>query len=196
MTSGLEPGDEWLYPPIRVPQHIAANLLVKNFLDGSADTLCFVDDDHEFAPDTLRRLRNDPEGQRYDVLQAIYIARRSKRPVVLRVNEEPETVHHPALYDWVTDYKRGEVVPVDGIGLGFTLVRRELLEAVVDAYGPQAFEFGTGRTYLATEDLIFSNKVRALGHTMAVHTGVEVKHLHELGIGLDDVLQTQTGDSA
>lgn len=87
------------------------------------------------------------------------------------------------------DYKVGDVIWVDLTGLDFTLIRTSMLEQMEPPY------FKTGpslRTMIPaaiaryadpksivqhTEDVWFYNKVKELGGTIGVHTGVRVAHL-------------------
>jgi hypothetical protein len=131
LHEGTRPGDKLMAPALRMPAHRAANAVVKAFLrEGwlqACDTLLFVDDDHVFNVGTLEKLRSDPDGQAYDVLGAVYSARGAGRwPVIMRLSDKatPEAPKYGVVWDW----EPGTVVPVDTLGLGFTLVRRSLLE--------------------------------------------------------------------
>lgn len=177
LFEGMREDDRVMAPAVRMPAHRAANAIVRSFLGeewlGDCATLCFVDDDHVFASDTLERLRRSEDGREYDVLGALYTARGAGRwPIILRRSDKstPEQPKYGALWGW----KPGDVVSVEALGLGFTLVRRELLERMAFPYfayrdDPDGTEY--------TEDVVWCWGVEAAGGRMGVHTGVTIGHL-------------------
>ena len=76
---------------------------------------------------------------------------------------------HEVVRSWTT----GDIVEVDVIGMGFTLIHREVFEAIEPPY----FYYEHGRKEGGvSEDFYFCEKAREAGFKIAVHTGVLCKH--------------------
>ncbi len=171
---GLHREDQVMPAVIYRPAHWAANLVIDKFLTdprfGKCDTLCFIDDDHSFGIDTLERLRQDGDG--YGVMGALYMARTQGRPLIMRYAEDNGPTLEPPgpFYNFVAVDPLGAVVEVDLLGFGFTMVRREVLEALPKK---PVFYIGTE----CTEDAAFCVQCQRAGYKLAVHTGVEVDHI-------------------
>ena len=175
MREGLRDGDMIIDAPIGQATHHAADTVVSVFLTDESyagcDTLCMVDYDHGFGPDTLDRLRDDHRGAGLGMLAAFYMARTSMLPLIYR--QTPGTTWNDPLFDVYGGWVRGDVVDVDCCPLGFTLIRRRLLMDVGGVEGPW-FWYCTPR---ATEDVAFSRAARKLEYRLGVHTGVPIKHV-------------------
>lgn len=169
LTRGLRPGDTLLDPAIEMPHHFAANVLVKYFLKSDADTLCVVDADMIFPPETLIKLRDDLAGQKYDILSALSVARRYPfAPIVL-------TKCADGGFRCCKESITGEIANVDLMSMGFCLIRRTVFEKMQSEkkcgqwffnWGPQ----GQG------EDTSFSLTAKELGFKIGVHTGLSIGH--------------------
>ena len=126
ITTGTEKDDRILYPAFRVPHSIACNYLLGQFLDSDADSILFVDDDHDVPEDTLRKLRETPV--EFDGVGAMYATRRAPfGPLVLVDNAKQD--------GYVGVRNPSGVVQVDALGLGFTMFSRRIVEAVVAMRG-------------------------------------------------------------
>lgn len=175
LVAGTRDGDEILAPAIRKPAHLAANLLVRGFLASTADSLLFVDDDHAFRGDTLERLRSRAESWQYDAVGALYTARGVGRPLILA--ETPDSKARPsgdgdAQYFWPTEWNAGDVLEVDGLGLGFTLIRRRVFEGL-----PEPWFYYPRMVDTSSEDLPFFRDARRAGFRLAVDTALPIGHL-------------------
>ena len=77
-------------------------------------------------------------------------------------------------HEVVRSWNTGDIVECDVIGMGFTLIKREVFEAIDEPY----FYFEHGRVENGvSEDFYFCEKARSAGYKIAVHTGVLCKHL-------------------
>lgn len=176
--SGMRPGDVVLSAVPRRPQHLAANMLAAAFLDDTtADTLCLIDNDHVFRPDTLERLRSRPDGWQYDALGALYLVRgvQPARPCIFRYATGSDNRDHalgPVDYTWPDAWPPGDVVACDALGLGFTLIRRRALESIPRPWS--TFPLNSDTT---SEDMVFFNRARRAGFRLAVDTAVCIGHL-------------------
>lgn len=187
MQLGFRPGDVMMPAVMGLPAHTAMNQAMQAFCDSDelahCDTLCTIDCDHVFTPDTLERLRTSEAGQEHDALGALYVARQRDFPLVLRLGDG-KTWDEPlfAVHD---DWTRGDVVPVDSMGFGFTLIRRAAIEAVREANGDDYWCWYPWRD--ASEDVAFFRQVARLGMTAAVHTGVSIAHVsRSVSVPFDD----------
>lgn len=179
---GLRRGDMVMSPAVRFPPHRAANNIVRSFLTEeplqTCDTLLFVDDDHVFGYDTLEKMRTDERLREFDIVGALYAARGGPEkgnnfPVALRRQGIGDD-GFPA-YKVPSHLVKGTVVPCDALGLGFTMIRRPILEAVPEPW----FEY---REPTTTEDVVFCEKAIDAGARIAVDASTVIGHLNDLVI--------------
>ena len=174
IASGLRKGDTLLDAAVELPQHFAATAMTSFFLRSDADSLLMVDTDMIFKPDTLSRLRDDVAGQKYDILSALSVARRKPfYPIVLGLRKSKKTKQ--LSYQCLKDEIRGQVLKVDTVGTGFTLIRRSVFTAIQKKLKIKKwfFEFGDGGL---GEDTRFCQRAKKIGAKIAVHTGVGIGH--------------------
>lgn len=196
---GLRDGDHLMPCAIRFAQHRAANRIVSAFLETDCDSLLFVDNDHTFKPDVLERLRSNPLGWEYDAIGALYVARGTPYPIILR--EDPECADaEPGTgsitYDWINRWPWGDTMDVDALGLGFTLVRRRVFETLSEPW----FMFDQVDPD-ATEDMIFFARAKRAGFRFAVDTEVHIGHLMDnacltMPEGYDDAIAEYRAQAA
>lgn len=179
VIGGLRVGDGALDPAVELPHHMAANVLVRQFLRSSADTLCMIDSDMVFDSDTLSKLRDDPTGEGYDMLSALCVVRRKPfAPVLLRVQERPDGQKEYRCHEHLID---GGIVDVDAIGLPFAMIRRTVFDRL-SGYAPWWFDWGERGL---GEDTNFSQRAIAAGCRLGVHTGVGIEHRGTIGFKWD-----------
>lgn len=136
------------------------NGVVKDALAVGAEWLLFLDDDHTFPPDTLMRLLSHD----LPVVGALYLQRQKPfRPIAY--SEKAGTWYkHLRLPDLPNE----GLVPVRAMGTGGMLIRSEVFRQIEYPW----FEHG-----LASEDLMFCDKVHELGIEMFIDAGVRLGHL-------------------
>jgi hypothetical protein len=180
-----------------LPTHRARNHLIRMFLKlreteslrgrRPPDTLCFIDSDQRFQPDTLERLRTMPMASEYDVLQAWYCVKFwPYQPIIMRHTEEGnpygcegwwhEFVHLHKDWEW------GDLVNCDGLGGGFTLIRARVLESLISPMGierTQWFQYVND----CSEDLFFCKHAAELGFKIGVDTAVQIGHIKHHNVG-------------
>ena len=183
VVEGLRNGDVVLTPSAYSPAHWASDFLARQFLKSECDTLLMIDDDMEFPPDALDRLRSNAASFEYDIVFALCTTREMPPvPVLLRLAEnQPDDGRE--LYQRVTRFPLGRTIPVDVVGLAFTLIRRRVFEAMLAPGGPDAsyfFTYGAGRE---TDDAPFCRQARRLGFALAVDTAVHIDHVAAIPLG-------------
>lgn len=162
-----------------LPFHAARNAALKYALDGGFGSLFFLDSDTVPFPDVVRRLL---EAGR-DLIGGLYYRRgppfkpaagnagRDQAGELTILDLQP---HHP-----------GDIIPVDFLPSGCTLISRRCMEALRAAY-PRPFDWGVdivrvpdgngGLLPPFSEDFIFSWRCRELGYQPWLHTGVVCAH--------------------
>ena len=90
--------------------------------------LLFIDDDIEIPPDALSRLLS--HGKK-GIIAAVYYRR--KPPCDPLIYRRMDDGWYTALLP-DTDYKPGDLVPIDACGMGCTLVHRSAFEAIIESH--------------------------------------------------------------
>jgi len=184
VTGGMRAGDVVLDPAIELPHHMAANILVQNFLQSGADTLCMVDSDMVFAPDTLSKMRDNKEGGIYDTLSALSVSRRAPfAPIALQLQEKDGASEYRCCAELIT----GGVIDVDAVSLAFCLIRKSVFVALAK-YAPWWFDWGERGL---GEDTRFTLRMHEAGSRAGVHTGISIEHRGMIGF-VWDVEQKKT----
>lgn len=198
ILAGLEPGDHFLntqFVPGEVPIPLAHNALVAEFLRSDRDTLCIVEDDHSGEQGILRAIRNKEENWNFDVVCASYVSRRE--PLTAVGCNLAGSVTRYGEYDCEIrpmDVWRSGTQPVDVACLGLVLIRRWVLEALVDGTLEESFWFDwNGRN---SQDVVFYAKVKELGAKVGVdrdnaivHWGYQPFTMSEYYKRMDKVIQ-------
>lgn len=184
IVQGLREDDVVLAPSAYSPAHWAADFLARQFLKSGCDTLLMIDDDMDFTPDALERLRANAASFDYDIVMGLCTTRELPPvPVLLRLAEEQPGNGIVEKFDRVTRFHLGRVIPVDTVGLAFTLIRRRVFEAMLAPGGIDEtyfFSYGPGRE---TDDTPFCRRARQLGFTLAVDTAVHIDHIAAIPLG-------------
>lgn len=172
----------------------ARNQLVKLFLEKNDEYLLFTDTDITFRWEDLRLLLEVCSGPRA-IVGGVYFALdgNGERCVAHLVELEGE----PGVYtDVPIERLYREVLPgrhepadpfeVSGLGMGFTLIKREVMEALADVRGgikglwpfaeTENEESGRGNG----EDLTFCLRAKELGYSSFVVPEVKVGHIKEI----------------
>ena len=187
LSGGLRNGDTILKPECEQPAHWAATALAKAFLKTDKDTLFLVDDDMVFKMGDLHRLRENRANWEYDVVMPMAMRRSlsDPSPVIMRHMGEAPFPHdtrgdhfeHPP-----KEVIHNGVQEVDAVGLAFTLIRRHVLEAMVDPERglDNTYDFFTYGPGMESDDIPFSRRCRALGFRMAIDSSVKLGHVTQV----------------
>ena len=140
----------------------------------NADYLMFIDSDMQFPPYGVSRLvKRD-----LDVVGGVYFRKEAEaRPLVFRYSAE-------GLFETMKDVPVDEVFEVDGIGTGFMLIKRKVIEAFTPAVckelgNPFGIGFGpTGRE--EGEDLSFCRRAQKLGFKVWADPTIPLGHIGKI----------------
>lgn len=148
----------------------ARNAVLTKFLAGTASRLFWVDSDIAWAPEDFLRLVQLTE--HVDIVAGAYPLKRDDVALVINGAQHPLTTHELGL------------VRVDGLGLGFTCVRREALEALVatkqrkvNKIAGEELVLAFRETDDAGEDVNFFADMRALGYDVWLDPTVKLGHV-------------------
>ena len=160
---------------------VGRNKVVQEFLKSGLEWLLWIDTDMAFQPREFDLVWESVDPEERPIVSALYYSS-ERHPVAFRNRMRPEDgmVHAEAIPEPETD----ELVEVDGVGFGFVMVHRALMEKVAEAFGPShphrpwfdCSDFGPYQEP-PSEDLSFCHRVRALGYPIYVHTGARVGHV-------------------
>lgn len=156
------------------------------FLESGADRLLWIDDDMIWTVDDFLRLL--ALSTRYDVIGAGYAARKDPPTFYLKLSDAQNIDADPL-----------GMLKVEGMGLGFTMVRRHVLEALV-ATKPTMRDQLSGKQLASVfrtdihdgnfrgEDMAFFADIRALGYDVYLDPQIQLQHVgtkHYTGSILD-----------
>lgn len=164
---------------------IYRNQAVEWFLtDTNADWLLFIDSDIVWKLSDIYTLYDCADHSIFPVVAGVY-------PMVL-----PEGVRagiftydkdqNPVPWETVPD---NEMIPADGVGAGFLLLSRSLLNAMKDIY-PHAEPWFTqyaSDTMVYGEDFSFCMRVKQMGYPTMVNTAVQLAHIKKTALTIDSM---------
>lgn len=162
-------------PPWFLEVGEARNILAQFCLDNNMEWLYFRDDDTIAPPDAINKLFSD------------------KLPIVGgNYPSKQQPPHNLILQDGYLggydDWRPGEIVECDNIGMGLTLIHTDVLRKIRDEYRLPWFKTINGNEHndiqdicphaaRMTEDVYFCNKARHVGYKIYCDTGVQGVHL-------------------
>lgn len=181
LIQGGEPGDYFLNTEAvegDFPLPYMHNALVREFLDTTeADTLVIVEDDHVFDPEVLRRMRTKEENWAFDIVCATYVSRRGWPPRAVSWHTiDPQTHDGYTVQFRPLEVETSGTQEYDGSGLGFVLIRRWVLEAMVKGRPLEDvlwFYFDG----FSSPDVAFYNNAQALGARVGVDRDNRLGHI-------------------
>jgi len=178
-NGGLRPGDRVLVPSVEMPHQWAANTLVWQFLNRTdCDTLMMFDDDMEFQPAHVAALRDHAENWDFGMVQALCCCRKPPHvPLMIVPTPDGGTVEQAP----DKDTKTAEVAFA---GLAFTLIRREVFDAVQANLEAPGLYFAWGNDGLG-EDVTFCQAAQRAGYKVGVDARVAIGHRATVGIEFD-----------
>ena len=129
------------------------------------DWIFFIDDDMTFSPQDVERIISLDQ----DIVCGLYFKGSVPHEPLIFIENEP-----------VKNYLSGSFLEVDSCAMGFTKIKR----SVVDALGPNPFRRIGG----LGEDLSFCKRAKEAGFKIFCDTSVQPKHLRYRYIGENKIL--------
>jgi len=148
--------------------------IVADFLETDKQKLLWIDSDMVWTPKDVFRLL--ALSTKFDVIACTYPAKVDKPSFYVN--------YEPGQYD-VNKYG---LLPVKGVGLGFTIVDRKVMQQLSDSKPPlfdelsqrnlkAIFDFDVHNGKRRSEDMKFFDDLRALGHTVWMDTLTNLGHI-------------------
>lgn len=161
------------------PYDAARNIGLKDMIDSQFGHICFWDSDVIPPSDTIPRLIETGR----DLIGALYTRRGPPFDVVGgNANYDKDGRH---LGFSMPAFTQGEVVPVDVLGMGMTLISRRCVEAVMARY-PRPFAWGVDLTEVreadgtmvprTSEDFNFCLRSKECGFQPWMHSAIQCQH--------------------
>ena len=166
----------------------AHNKTVKEFLarERKCKAILWLEHDHRFPSDIIMRMLAPSD---YDVLGALYFGRTAPYEAVCykRDPENPDHVRRPTELEVIDVLRSTEPVPMDVVGMGCTLVRREVYEKLgeqgVPWYAVQTHSNETDFGEIDSDDAWFCRHAIDAGFKIGMLGGVEISHMVMSEIG-------------
>ena len=181
LIGGLEPGDQALndmsvYAPFPIPT--VHNRLIARFLETDRDTLILVEDDHVAKQDIVREMRAKMDNRDFDIVCANYVGRRKlPLPVGYRLFNDPNEYgeYNCQLYSHKEVWRTG-TQPVGGASFGLVLIRRWVLDAMLNGADPGGYFWcdWNGRN---SQDIIFYVRAGQVGARTGVDRDANLGHV-------------------
>lgn len=164
------------------------NMVLELFLQGTYTHLLWVDSDIVFKPEYVKKLLDDDK----DIVGGLYYNLSPQRlyqglwthvkdygfPVALTKDDTGN-------YHTLDSVPELGVHPVDALGMGFTLVRREVIETLgVDREAMWPYAEATMEGHAAGEDVTFCLRAKEKGFTTWLDVEVMLGHMKTVVIGL------------
>lgn len=180
------------------------NETVEDFLMTGAEWMWLVDDDMQFAPDTLDKLLEVTENTKEQVVGGLYCnigLDGNLIPMAYYFDPETDRLH---AYSSANIGKMirdgGKSALVDSTGCGCLLVHREIFVGMLEQWGPPlpwfandiAFDRETKVPVVQGEDHTFFRRLREMGHRLQLRLDVEITHYKTMAITNDHLLELVT----
>lgn len=157
------------------PVDKARNELVESALAKNVDYIWFIDTDNLMSPDTLERMIETIEQTGADIVTALYFEKAKPYYPVLRQ-------YHTDGFWKVENPPLGEVIEVDGCGMGCCLIKPDVFKKLSKPWFAFSYEDWHGKSVQLSEDLYFCRKARQAGFKIVCNTGIISTHI---GGGID-----------
>ena len=196
MTTGTEPGDLFLNDatvtaPLPIP--MVHNRLMARFLESDRDTLVIVEDDHVGDSQVLRQMREKRENWDFDIVTANYVNRRADPGIAgYKLATKPNrNGEYLCILDYQSVWKTG-TQPVDGSVMGLVLIRRWVLDAMLNFGNPRT-TFWCEWKGANSQDINFYGKARDVGARVGVDRDANIGHVAQRIATVDDFWKAREG---
>jgi len=170
VISGYEVGEAYC----KAIESLLTNPQLSNF-----KYVLFMEDDViiPYMPDTFGPLVELYKNlEKFDVASGLYWTKgEPSLPLVYGTGN----INEPAPFAVNLDWKAGDVVEVNGCGMGFTLMKRKIFEdrRLSQPYFKSFQQITTTVMKQSTQDLYFYENIKKLGYRICVDTNIKCGHL-------------------
>jgi len=155
----------------------ARNNLMKRFMEKNQtekfDWIFHIDSDMVFTPSHVISLIRDAVKYNLPLLSGVYFQRREigdkRHPVALRRRNEDS-------YDCLEGLPESGLIEVDSVGQGFVVCKPEVYEKLQEKHGNHVFEYVSTKAGMKSEDIVWCERLKALGFKIMVDCDVRVGH--------------------
>jgi hypothetical protein len=152
----------------------ARNRSVEHFLsDSSLKYLVFIDDDLILPEDGLLKLYRGMEEHGYDIIGSVYRTKETGNETVAYKFKEGMMGSIPN-----EELLNNEYLDVDVVGMGFTIIKREVFYKLSQPWYKTVQEKFTYGTRCYTEDVFFCKKAKEEGFKIGLATDVICPHMN------------------
>ena len=157
---------------------MARNALVSEFLKTDAEELLFIDADVVVEPDDVMRLLAQSEGR--DIMAGMYPRRAKDKNFFLELYRD----------DTDSLVFEGPLLRVNRVGTGFMLIKRHVIEALIDEHPEWSVENRQGDGYVSAvfdfaikdgkyigEDYLFCDRATEAGFKVWVDVEINLPHI-------------------
>lgn len=155
---------------------IARNAAVREMLNGTYSHLLFIDDDMQVPPDLVSKLLS----LNADIAAAPYVKKSYGEPK-LNVWDNLRVENGRMRLDDIKLIKGRRFYDVGGVGMGCTMIRRNVFEDVIKTFNTCFFP-----QYFAGEDMTFCYLANQCGYRVKVDASINVYHMGLYNYGLKD----------
>lgn len=153
----------------------ARDMTVKKFLEGDYTHLMFIDDDIQFPADGVDRLLS----LNANIAAAPYVSKSYNQPQIMAWDdlyfEDDHIRAKPALFT------NDKIQKVDCVGMGFTLIRRNVIVDVVNKFN-SCFRM----RWHAGEDFVFCYEAKECGYNVTLDKSIPIYHMGLYNYGIKD----------
>ncbi len=161
------------------PYDAARNVGLKDMIDNQFGYIAFWDSDILPPADVIPLLIETGR----DLIGALYTRRGPPFDIVAGITTYDKEGRHTGFK--MPAYQQGEIVPVDVLGMGLTLISRRCVQAVM-AKHPRPFAWGMDLESIreesgtliprTSEDFVFCLRAREAGFQPWAHTAIQAQH--------------------
>ena len=148
----------------------ARTFLLHYAKDQKADWIIWLDSDHLYNADVMYKMIEKMESDRLEILSAKYYVRDAQLKKVTAHGNFSETG-----FKKFEEPVGGRLIDCDVVGLGFCLMRPNLVHALIEKYDKDLFRFDLYDN--STEDVYFCRQIKKLGVRICFDNESYIPHL-------------------
>jgi len=162
-----------------------AKAMLRAYADFQFEWILHVDSDSVFSAEDVEKLVRHAEQKKFDILSGVYFTKDSRHyPLIFKKHKVKGTKKknlylegRDASYLYLEELPKKRFFEADSLGFGFLLCRPEVYQALIKKHGWYFFDYKrTEWGQNCGEDLVWCERVRALGYKVMVDSEVIIGH--------------------